>query len=291
MSKLLRAEFACMWKNRTFWLCMASVAGMTGLLAMIESVGSSPEYVIFEGYTYVSMMFFIFAGMYIGTEYSDSTIRNKIIAGHSRLSIYFANLIVCAVASMIMYLFSILVIAACAAAMQWKFIIPADKMLPAMLCSFVSIIAYTAMFTLVCMLMCSRSVSLVISIFIFIILSAGGIKINMALCEEEYGYVEDVDYMDESTEWKTEKNPDYVGGAKRRVYVFLNNFLPTCQMMQLEDFSTLYEMEAYFGDSGYDISYYEEQMENIRKFPLYSLLLIIMTTASGGFFFRTRNLK
>lgn len=294
MSKLLRADFACMWKSRMFWLCTASSIGMVIFLAMIEAISSSPDYVIFEGYTYVSMMLSVFVSMYIGTEYSDGTIRNKITAGHSRFAIYFADFIVCAAASVLMYLVSILALAACAAAMQWKFIIPADKLLLPVMCSFVSIIAYTAVFASVSMLVCSRSVSMVISVFLFIILSAAGMRIDTALSEDEYGYaIEDGVYMDEYGEetMHAVKNPDYVGGTKRRVYLFLNDFLPTCQMTQLQNFSAYYEMAAAYADSGYDASYYEEQMENIRKFPLYSLLVIIAAAASGGFFFRKRNLK
>lgn len=293
MSKLLRANFACLWKNRTFWLCMASVVVVVILLAMVESINSSPEYVIFEGYTYISMMLSVFVGMFIGMEYSDGTVRNKIIAGHSRLSIYFANLIVCSAASVMMYLLSILVIALCAAAMRWEFIIPAGRLFLVVLCSFVSVMACTAIFVLVCMLVCNRSQSLIISIFILVILSVAGEKINIVLNEDEYNdiYVEDETYADESGEWQTVKNPNYTEGMKRRVYQFLNNFLPSCQMMQMRDFPAYYEIKMYYADEGYDTSYYEKEIGNIKNLPLYSFLLIIMTAAAGGFFFCKRNLR
>ena len=49
-----------------------------------------------------------FCQPFIGTEYSDGTIRNKIVVGHSRSTIYLANLLTCCFAGLIMCLCFIL---------------------------------------------------------------------------------------------------------------------------------------------------------------------------------------
>ena len=46
----------------------------------------------------------ILTSMFIGSEYSDGTIRNKLVVGHSRMRIYLANLIVCSVACVLIFL-------------------------------------------------------------------------------------------------------------------------------------------------------------------------------------------
>ena len=45
----------------------------------------------------------ILTSMFIGSEYSDGTIRNKLVVGHSRMRIYLANLIVCSVACVLIF--------------------------------------------------------------------------------------------------------------------------------------------------------------------------------------------
>jgi hypothetical protein len=61
----------------------------------------------------------------------------------------------------------------------------------------------------------------------------------------------------------------YVSGTKRTVYEFLYDFLPGCQMRQIA----------------------EQNPENPERLPLYSLLITVVTTACGIFFFRRKDLK
>lgn len=41
----------------------------------------------------------IFASVYLGNEYSNGTLRNKIVMGHNRIKIYLSNLIIVSVIS------------------------------------------------------------------------------------------------------------------------------------------------------------------------------------------------
>ena len=59
---------------------------------------------IFLGGLYLIFAAAVFIGVFVGTEYSDGTLRNKLIIGHSRSSIYISNLIVCTTAGIIMHL-------------------------------------------------------------------------------------------------------------------------------------------------------------------------------------------
>ena len=46
----------------------------------------------------------VFISLFVGSEYSDGTIRNKLVVGHSRMRIYLANLIVCSIACVLISL-------------------------------------------------------------------------------------------------------------------------------------------------------------------------------------------
>lgn len=46
---------------------------------------------IFSHILLVPIVFSVFCSLFIGTEYSDGTIRNKIVVGHTRRAIYLAT--------------------------------------------------------------------------------------------------------------------------------------------------------------------------------------------------------
>lgn len=297
MGKLLRANFACLWKNRSFWLCMVFIFGMAALFVAVEGE-TSPDILLFKGGQFISLVFSVFVGYFIGTEYSDGMIRNRIIAGHSRILVYFANLIACTVASLVMYLLYILVVAAVEGVMHREFQMPLADLVLAMLYMFVTIIAYTAICMLVCMLVGNRSEGMVLSFLVFVMLLIAGSHITdeIAINSQEYRIVGESYNIDESGEEhlesvQTEKNPNYLTGRKRRIYEFLNDFLPSSQIQRLVRFPEYYTMDLEKYIEYTDVTLFSEKMEDIRKFPLCSLAIIIVTTACGIFFFRIKNLK
>ena len=102
MLKLLRANLSRLWKTKIFW-------GAAALLALIGAAiplkflidnrsGASawtPDTACFTFAFLVPVLLSVLAALFIGSEYSDGTMRNKCIVGHRRGSIYPANLIVC----------------------------------------------------------------------------------------------------------------------------------------------------------------------------------------------------
>lgn len=59
---------------------------------------------LFPTLSAVIMVFAVFVSIFLGTEYGDGTIRNKIIAGHTRNHIYLSQFIVSAAACLTIYL-------------------------------------------------------------------------------------------------------------------------------------------------------------------------------------------
>ena len=101
MSKLLASNFSRLKKNKVFWVeCICMV--LFGLYLVgrkyLERLKYQEESVLDNGFfAYVLVIGFAmaaFGSLFLGTEYSDGTIRNKLIVGHTRMRIYLANLIV-----------------------------------------------------------------------------------------------------------------------------------------------------------------------------------------------------
>lgn len=72
---------------------------------VFSGVGGGEIYAALRSVTSMTLFFTaIFAAMYIGTDYSDRAVRNKLIIGISRVKIYFANLITVLVGMTLIFL-------------------------------------------------------------------------------------------------------------------------------------------------------------------------------------------
>ncbi len=242
MSRLLCADFAKLKKNRFFWLCIIGMVGF-GLFMKIM------EYITMQQYAdeappldsmlsvYSMVIGFLtaaFVSLFVGTEYSDGTIRNKIIIGHSRAAIYFSNLITCSAAGFFMCLAYLL--PALAAGIPLCGIKTADfRYLAGMiLCSFIMTLAFASLCTLVGMLCQNKAMTAVITILSVCLLFVASVYISAKLNEPET-YPEISAFADDGSviDDRDVPNPGYVRGTQRQIYEFLDEFLPTGQSVIL----------------------------------------------------------
>ena len=108
MSRLLSADFAKLKKNKFFWICMIGMF-LFGIFMAVMNYISTRQYgdyeaqitnVLFIYALTVAILIPAFVSLFVGTEYSDGTIRNKMIIGHTRTCIYLSNLIVSSTAGL-----------------------------------------------------------------------------------------------------------------------------------------------------------------------------------------------
>ena len=104
MAKLLRANLSRLWKSRIFYVGLIFMLLLNVFLVLDgwnsgrQGYPEPLEDMLFQNCIIIGFVCAVVVGMFLGTEYSDGTIRNKIAVGHTRASIYLANLIVCAAA-------------------------------------------------------------------------------------------------------------------------------------------------------------------------------------------------
>ncbi len=125
MMKLLSAEFTRLFKSFIFKLGLLFSGGLSAFCVFMRwwDVTRHPE--VYESlpaayrnadgilFLEVCISFFavaVFIGIFVGTEYSDGTIRNKLVVGHTRTTIYLSKFIVCVCADILMCLLNIAVI-------------------------------------------------------------------------------------------------------------------------------------------------------------------------------------
>lgn len=279
MSRLLCADFAKLKKNRFFWLC---IIGMIGFGLFMKTM----EYITMQQYAdeappldsmlsvYSMVIGFLtaaFVSLFVGTEYSDGTIRNKIIIGHSRAAIYFSNLITCSAAGFFMCLAYLL--PALAAGIPLCGIKTADfRYLAGMiLCSFIMTLAFTSLCTLVGMLCQNKAMTAVITILSVCLLFVASVYISAKLNEPET-YPEISAFADDGSviDDRDVPNPGYVRGTQRQIYEFLDEFLPTGQSVILTR-----------GDKG----------ASFLLMSAYSAGITAVAAGMGIFIFRKRDIK
>ncbi len=243
MHKLISANFWRLKKSKTFWGCLAvmtaySVYFMASNGAYYARLAISyPE----RGYGLDSVLFgmsplcglvvALFAAVYLGVEYSDGTLRNKLIAGCARESIYLSNLTVLSAASLAVsgaYLLGGL--AAVPFLGTWQ--AGAANFLAHLLVFACASLALAALFTLVGMLSPRRSTTMALCLLLTITLLAAASTIYSALQESEMRSdmmitVNGVAMADPTP------NPRCVSGVLRKIYEALMYILPTGQTVRL----------------------------------------------------------
>lgn len=276
MNRLLAANIVRLRKNKCFLggiLLLVILGILYPVMKCIEIKNTGYETTLdtgfFIGAAVLPVLLSVFVSLFIGTEYSDGTIRNKIMVGHERKSVYLANLLtnlMAAFALNIVFSSSYL-----AAGIPLLGFFQEDLKVIFLFAGieFVLICSFTALFTMIAVLISNKAVSAVICVLgTFLVLFAAS-YLNARLNEPEtypaYTYVEG---RTEVTE-EEEKNPLYLDGKERERYQFLYDFLPGGQVIQCVTMTAV----------------------NPKRLPVYSAILFVLTTAGGVLLFERKDIK
>lgn len=260
MNRLLTGNLIRLRKNIVFWLSL--VCAMIGPLYTVLnnwyyknlwdiSMNADAAFLL-SGADYFFMIALAVAiSLFIGTEFSDNTIRNKLIAGHTRVSVFLSNLITSIVVAVILYLVS--VAASCIGIpLLDKLELPIDKLILQMACAVVSISVIAVFICTITMVIGNRVISAIVSM-----LSVIGMQLIPPILWAN------VDYYTENGLLDT---------FQAKIDVMLYDWLPTCQIYRFTSEIT-------------DIP------KNIHLFPVYSAILILVIGTIGIIIFRKKNLK
>lgn len=272
MNKLLLANVARLKKDKVFWIGMIFMF-VTGILIVInnrQNIDSMHlENVFFSYIVIIGILAAAFGSLFIGTEYSDGTIRNKLMIGHTRSSIYLANFIICIIANLCMSVSYMIAVSIFGIPMFGFFHTDIKIILTFLLCATIVTIAFSSIFLFLSMLNQNKAMTAVISMIGIVAIFCLAIDINLKLQAPEFypGYIF-TDSLGKITEDHI-PNPSYLRGSARTMYQFFLDFLPTGQSLQIAS------MEG----------------KNLLQMSLYSILITIVMLVSGICCFRKKDLK
>lgn len=287
MNKLLTASFARIKKDKFFWIGMAGMLVFGAFLAFMQY----QEHVqhgcavrldnVFAGHALViGILCAVFSSLFIGTEYSDGTIRNKLIVGHTRIAVYFSNLIINIVAALLMCLAFAASVSAVGIPLIGFLEADVKTILLTVLGCVIMTVAFCSLCTMVCMVNQNKTISAIITIVGVFALMLAASMILSKLTEPEFynsfsmpnasGASDSIIYDSTSdASAGITPNPGYLRGSERSFYEFLLDFLPSGQAMQYSSMTAVH----------------------LWQMPLYSLIIIFLSTGIGAVAFRRKDVK
>lgn len=267
MNRLMHAYYIRIRKYKLLWIGLIVVLILAGIMVNTRYKESQllPDYqVSIEGvYTYICFLIGIISAVYVscfvGTEYSDGTIRNKIGVGFHRntvyLSNYFAGFLSCFFIMVIWYLFIFTIGNALIGSKGME----VNNTLQVIGVSILMLASCTAINTAIAMNYDNKTNVVIIEIlfwFAFFIISTI-ISRKLAqpeLIEQPIGLV---------------PNEHYVKGTTRKVYELLTSWLPTGQVYTIVSYGTVDKVQACIG----------------------SIVIIVVSTVGGMCMFQKKNIK
>ena len=233
MLKLLRANFFRLWRSKALWLCFggAFVFSTLFLLNFPADDAIALDEVFAQVFPFLPLLYAAFLSLFLGIEYQDGTLRNKIVTGHARWKVYTASLLSGIAGCWVILLGWLLSTAIGAAEYGW-FQAPAAGLALELAVALGTAAALAAILTLLGMLLPNRAVAAVLAILLMLGLLLLGSYFYNALCEPEYfsGMVMTTNGFEAG---EAQLNPNYISGTLRTVYQFAVDALPTGQSILL----------------------------------------------------------
>lgn len=235
MLKLLRASIFRLRKSRLLWLCMAVTFAVSSFFLL--QIGGSEESIwtldeaLLQVLPFLPVLYAAFIGLFLGMEYQDGTMRNKIVAGHTRSAVYLSQLLTAIVGCLGILLAWALSAAVGCVRLGWFTAAWTELLLRAAVI-LMTMAAMAAVLTFFAMLITNRAVSgvtVILTVFALLILSS---YLYNALCEPEMLSAA-IMTGDGYEVGEPVPNPNYIRGTLRTVYQFLSETLPSGQAILL----------------------------------------------------------
>lgn len=279
MNKLLAANFSRLFKNKVFWICCifafcygVFMQTMNYLTAIASGEVPQIDDLFFSFAIWTGILLSAFISLFLGTEYSDGTIRNKLVIGHRRHDIYLSNLIVCITAGAVMCAINLVVSFAVGIPLMGGFDTGAELVFATCIGILITAAAFASICTMISMLCQNKAAAAVINILLIFLLLFVSLYIRAWLEAPETVTTQSV-VMGENgvSSMTTEEvpNPVYLSGTARETCEFINDLLPTGQAVQFTN------MEA----------------ENIPLLCSYSVVITAVAAGSGTLLFTKKDIR
>ena len=279
MRNLLQANLFRLFRSWVFWGAMLVMVG--GALAVCIGayhdmvLYNEPGYMepldktLFRAEQALGITAAIVVSLFVGTEYSGGAIRNKLVVGKSRITVYLAGYLACAGVVLLLFLVSSLAALALGSVLFSAPSAASGTIMTAFFVGAMICLLYGAVFYFIAVICGSRVWAAIFSILLAVALLMAASELSQALEQGPYtmqlvpeefstskeaysidGVAED---MFDGLVMETVPNPNYLSGEKREIVQLFYDINPagqTTQLARLSEQDILYPLRIILLDAG-----------------------------------------
>ena len=252
MRKLIAANFFRLRKDRFSW-CVVGIIVVLSLgnvfNSAYEAMAAGGYVMSLDGYYFgqaplIGAYLALLISMFLGTEFSEGTIRNKLCIGYKRDEIFLSNFISCVLATIVLTAVWMLT-----SALLFGMIGPLELEMEVsefIGCIFVAMgfaVSFAALYTVIGSLSSNKAMTVIYTFAVYIIFAMAASALYKRLCEPEMNRPMML-VGTQLVEMEPFPNPLYLSGMIRTVCEVALEFLPTGQALLLSDVAIEYPVRA-----------------------------------------------
>lgn len=222
MSRLLYADLYRMYCKKRFWLFVASMIVLALMFIIMQYTAMdyvvSLDRVLFLPMSFYGVVIAALISLFVGDDFSDGVIRNKLIAGRHRSSIYMSNLVACWTACLTIYFFTIITTVGVGIHF-FENNVTLENLFVFLILGLFTCMALGSVFCMLSMLLANKATSVMVCMGLAFCMLFLCLHTNQILMQQEYknGVL----------------NPHFVNGIWRVLYGILHDINPMGQVAQL----------------------------------------------------------
>ena len=234
MIKLLKAGFFRLKKDVIFWLFIFLTIGIAGftLFRYLSIEGAPLDKILNEFIMYIGLFIAIFVSIFVGKEYGQGIIRNKIIVGHSRISIFLSNLIISIVVSLLCEIIYLIIIFLIGIPLYGQMQMSFSQFAIVLLNTALVIISFCSIYNFITMICSEITISISICIILFVAMFVAQAALGFTANSRKY--IEHA-FWDNGNKYiiSQEPDPNYPGDEKVKQARTLYLSIPQGQAMKI----------------------------------------------------------
>ena len=277
MRKILCANFYRLRKDKFFWGAFLSLLALPVFISFISyqsNLGQDHdpiyvETVLFNLFPVIAFVCAVLIVLYLGTEFDENTVRNKLSVGHTRKEIYYANYLTCITFSLSLLLICLLSSGVAGYIFFRDFLLSRTRITFLILCCILCMMVFSAISVWLTMNIHRKSTALVATLLVMFAIMIFASYLEGVLEEPEMTYSSVTVTMEEVELGEQVPNPSYIGGTARTIMEFVFDMLPSGQAIQINNMN----------------------FDRCLRWPLLSVIMLAIITAAGYLPFRRSDLQ